>query len=390
MKVQITSIKGTTSVHETTEGRVKGRIGTKGNSNVRQAIIDGNRHECERWTGSKSMRRKRLDKLDKEAGTFLNGDRWPRRKRTWSSKCWWKGQKMGWNGKGLSDRCTGCGWQYLMRKRGFLAMRKRRFLATVRLVRKQMLEESGRSSRGIVLGAASKNMVSRATEYTTAKTQRVAALKVGKWVSREGNGPRQRRGLVTLDGLLRRGHERMGKGRDIVRMTRGSGKSSRGMTSIINGRSRRIDGGSNGEWSGQGRRKVFQFSVNSVSNQFLFLVGFLNVVMTNSSPLEECRKSIKLRSTISKTRKIRCDVHGVDTQDFLKFQRKGIMILTDKIQTPEEHIRRKQRSEVGVFIKEFIRGKIGPMTRGRIAERHRQWSETQNKRYQEAEWQGQL
>ena len=54
----------------------------------------------------------------------------------------------------------------------------------VRLVREQMLEESGRSSRGIlVLGAASENMVGGATEHTTAKTQRVAALKVGKWVS---------------------------------------------------------------------------------------------------------------------------------------------------------------------------------------------------------------
>ena len=41
------------------------------------------------------------------------------------------------------------------------------------------------------------------------------------------------------------------------------------------------------------------------------------------------------------------------------------MILADKIQTPEGHIRRKQRGEVGIFIKEFIRGKIGPITRGR-------------------------
>ena len=185
---------------------------------------------------------------------------------------------------------------------------------TVRLVCEQMLEESGRSSRGIVLGTASENMVAGATEHTTAKTQRVAALKVGKWVSREGNGPRRRRGLVMLDGLLRRGHERTGKGRDIIRVTRGNGKSSRDTTSIINGRSRGIDGGNDGELSGLGRRKVFQFPVNGASNQFL--VGFLNVVMTNGSP-PECTKSIELRSTISKTRKIRCDVHGVDTQNFL-------------------------------------------------------------------------
>ena len=45
------------------------------------------------------------------------------------------------------------------------------------------------------------------------------------------------------------------------------------------------------------------------------------------------------------------------------------MILADKIQTPKAHIRREQRSEVGVFIIECIRGKlVGPMTRGRIAE----------------------
>ena len=158
-------------------------------------------------------------------------------------------------------------------------------------------------------------MVGGATEHTTAKTQRVAALKVGEWVSREGNGPRRRRGLVTLDGLLCGGQERTGKGRDIVKMTRGNGKSNRGTTSIINGRSMRIDGGSDGELSGQGRRKVFQFPVmNGASNQFL--LGFLNVVMTNGSPLE-CMKSIKLRSTVSKTHKIRCDVHGVDTQNFL-------------------------------------------------------------------------
>ena len=155
MKVQITSIKSATSVHEATESRVKGRIRTEGNSNVRQAIINGNRHRCERWTGLKRMRREQLDKLNEEACMFLNGGRWPRQKRAWSSKCWWKGWKMGLNGKGLSGGCTGCGWQYLMRKRGFLA--------TVRLVREQMLEESGRSSRGIVLGEASENMVGGAT-----------------------------------------------------------------------------------------------------------------------------------------------------------------------------------------------------------------------------------
>jgi hypothetical protein len=203
---------------------------------------------------------------------------------------------MGWTGKGLSDRCTRRGWQYLMRKRGFLA--------TARLVRKQMLEEDDRSSRNPVLGAASENMVGVATEHT---------LKVGEWVSREGKGPRRRRGLVSLDGLHRGGHE-TGKGRDIIRMTRGNGKSSRGKTSIINGRSRGVDGWSDGEQSGQGRRKVFQFPVNGVSNQFL--LGFPNVVMTNGSPWE-CTKSIELRSTISKTRKIRCDVCGVDTQYFL-------------------------------------------------------------------------
>ena len=42
MKFQITSIKGATGVHEATESRVKCRIGTEENSNVRQAIINGN------------------------------------------------------------------------------------------------------------------------------------------------------------------------------------------------------------------------------------------------------------------------------------------------------------------------------------------------------------
>ena len=65
-----------------------------------------------------------------------------------------------------------------------------------------------------------------------------------------------------LDGLLRGGHEKTGKGKDIVRMTRGNRKGSRGKTSISNGRSRRIDGGNNGERIGQGRRKVFQFPVS--------------------------------------------------------------------------------------------------------------------------------
>ena len=129
---------------------------------------------------------------------------------------------------------------------------------------------------------------------------------------REANGPRRRRGLVTLYGLLHEGHEKTSKGRDIIRMTRGNGKSSRGKASIINGRSRGVDGGSNGD--GQGRRKVFQFPVNGVSNQFL--LGFLSVVMTNGSP-PEFMKSIELLSAISKTRKIRCDVRVVDTQYFL-------------------------------------------------------------------------
>jgi len=206
---------------------------------------------------------------------------------------------MGWSGKGLSDRCTGFGWQYLVRIRGFLAK--------MRLVRKQMLEENGRRSRGPVLRAASEHMVRGATEHTTAKTQRVAALKVGEWASGKANGPRRRRGLVTLYGLLRWGHERMSKGRDIIRMTRGNGKRSRDKTSIINERSGGVDGRSNRERSGQGIQKVFQFPVNGASNQFL--LGFLSVVlMTNCSP-PEFTKIIELLSTISKTRKIRWDVY---------------------------------------------------------------------------------
>ena len=49
------------------------------------------------------------------------------------------------------------------------------------------------------------------------------------------------------------------------------------------------------------------------------------------------------------------------------------MILADKIQTPSGHIQREQKGEVGVFIIEYIRGKIRPMTGSRIAERHRQF-----------------
>ena len=148
---------------------------------------------------------------------------------------------MGWNGKGLSDRCTGFGWQYLVRIRGFLAK--------MRLVRKQMLEENGRRSRGPMLRAALENMV--------------GDLKVGEWVSREAIGPRQRRGLVTLYGLLRGGHERMSKGRDIVRMTRSNGKSSRCKTSIINERSRGVDGGAteNGAVRVEGRCFNFLLTV---------------------------------------------------------------------------------------------------------------------------------
>ena len=218
-------------------------------------------------------------------------------------------------------------------------MRIRGFLAKVRLVRKQMLDEDGRSSRGPVLRTASENMVSGATEHTTAKTQRVAGLKVGEWVSREAIGLKRRRGSVTWYGWLHGGHERMIKGRDIIRMTRGNGMSSRDKTSIINGRSKGVDGRSNRERiSQEGRRKVFQLPVNGASNQFI--LGFLSVVMTNCSK-PELMKSIELLSTISKTHKIRCDVPMVDAQYFLQFRRKGIMVLADEIQTPEGHIRRK-------------------------------------------------
>ena len=57
---------------------------------------------------------------------------------------------MGWNGKGLSDRCNGFDWQYLVRIRGFLAK--------VRLVHKQMHEGNGRRSRSPVLRAASETL----------------------------------------------------------------------------------------------------------------------------------------------------------------------------------------------------------------------------------------
>ena len=63
MKEQISSIGSTTSVHETTESRIKSRIGTEGKSNVRQAIINGDKHGCKRWTGPKSVHREQLDNL---------------------------------------------------------------------------------------------------------------------------------------------------------------------------------------------------------------------------------------------------------------------------------------------------------------------------------------
>ena len=69
----------------------------------------------------------------------------------------------------------------------------------------------------------------------------------------------------------------------------------------------------NGSVRAEGR--CFNFLLaNGASNHFL--MGFLNVVMTNGSP-PECTESIQLLSTIIKTRKIRCDVHRVDTQYFL-------------------------------------------------------------------------
>jgi hypothetical protein len=162
---------------------------------------------------------------------------------------------MGWNRKRLSDRCTGFGWQYLVRMRGFLVKG--------RLVCKQMLENNGRRSRGPVLVAASENTVRGATEHITAKTQRVAALKVGECVSREANGPRRRRGLVTLYGLLRRGHERMSQGRDIIRMTRGK-RTMEGAEESMEGATE------NGAVRAEGRCFNFLLTVRATSFSWAF------------------------------------------------------------------------------------------------------------------------
>ena len=74
MKFQITSIEGATrSVHETTESWIESRIGTEGKGNVKQAIINCNRHGCKRWTGPKSVHRERFDNLHhEEPSAFLN------------------------------------------------------------------------------------------------------------------------------------------------------------------------------------------------------------------------------------------------------------------------------------------------------------------------------
>ena len=109
------------------------------------------------------------------------------------------------------------------------------------------------------------------------------------------------------------------EGRDITRMPRGNRKSSRGKTSIINGRER--------EGSSQGRRKVFQFPVNGTSNQLL--VGFLSVVMMKCSEPEEFTESTELLNTIGETHKIGCKVSMVCHQEFLQVQGKGIMKLSD-------------------------------------------------------------
>ena len=57
MKEQITSVEGATRVHKAAKSRIESWIRTKGKSNVRQTIIDCNRHGRERGTGSKSMHR---------------------------------------------------------------------------------------------------------------------------------------------------------------------------------------------------------------------------------------------------------------------------------------------------------------------------------------------
>ena len=55
MKEQITSIEGATGVHKAAKSQIKSWIRTKGKGNVRQTIIDCNRHGWKRRTGPESV-----------------------------------------------------------------------------------------------------------------------------------------------------------------------------------------------------------------------------------------------------------------------------------------------------------------------------------------------
>jgi hypothetical protein len=144
-----------------------------------------------------------------------------------------RGWKVGLARKRLRDRRTGVGWQNLRRKRWLLTK--------VRLMRKKMSEERSASARGQFLRAAFENMVGGATKHTSAKTHRVTALEVSDWISRKVRGRGRSSRLVALHGLCRWRHKRMGEGRDVIGMLRGSRESSRGKAGSISRRDRGSD-----------------------------------------------------------------------------------------------------------------------------------------------------
>ena len=118
----------------------------------------------------------------------------------------------------------------------------------------------------------------------TAETRRVTALEVSEWISRKVRRRGRSSRLVVLYGLFRWGYKRTVEGRDVTGMLGGNRESSRAKAGSISRRDRGSDRRGGREGSGQNGRDVFQFSVNSASNQLL--VGLLKGIVTSSSMAE--------------------------------------------------------------------------------------------------------
>lgn len=179
-------------------------VGAEIEGDVREPVVDGNRHRREYNTRLRSMGRKCFGEHQHESGFLDRGRWWWRQSRRVSGGLTRRRETNRGSGRRGSSREGLRSGGARDKRSGEIFIRSRFFFPKVWLMREEVLEEDRGGAGCFVLRATAEDVVGRAAEHTTVEANGIRALKIRDGVDGKSSRGGGRSWLVAVHCLFSR------------------------------------------------------------------------------------------------------------------------------------------------------------------------------------------